>query len=240
MPLQYLDLDKLEAIDPQAFRTRSPYPWANPDGVLTAAGHAALLGQMPDISLFQQKFGYQRRAGQRPHDRYSLEYTEDTPVPEPWREFIGELRGDRYRNTISRLFDVRRPEFRFHWHYAPRGCSVSPHCDARREYGSHIFYFNGEGDWDPSWGGDTLVLDDGGAFDSHSAPGFDDFRQAIPCRSVGNSSMLFHNNGHAWHGVRELSCPEDRMRRVFIVVVNSSTLYWRVRDKLVGKAIQRF
>ena len=237
---EYLDIEKLEAIDPEAFRTRRPYPWANPDDLLRPAGYVALLENLPEFLLFQQKFGYERRAGQQPHDRHSLEYTEETPVPAPWRAFIGELRSDRYRNAIGRLFGVPRPEFRFHWHYAPRGCSVSPHCDARREYGSHLFYFNAEADWDPAWGGDTLVLDDGRAFDPNSAPAFDDFRQVIACRSVGNSSMLFRNNGHAWHGVRELTCPEDRMRKVFIVVVNPSTLYWRVRDKLIGKSIQRF
>jgi len=46
-----------------------------------------------------------------------------------------------------------------HWHYAPRGCSVSPHCDAVRKLGSHLCYFNTEEDWDPSWGGQTLLLD---------------------------------------------------------------------------------
>jgi hypothetical protein len=29
------------------------------------------------------------------------------------------------------------------------------------------------------------------------------------------------------------------MRKVFIIVVNPSNLYWRVRDRLMGKEIQR-
>ena len=53
------------------------------------------------------------------------------------------MRGDRYRAAIGRLFDAKNPEFRFHWHYTPPGCSVSPHCDSRREFGSHIWYFKG-------------------------------------------------------------------------------------------------
>ena len=235
----YIDFAKLDAITAEEFLARKPYPYADLQNLLTPEGYEALVQNMPDLALLDQKFGHRRRAGQQPHDRYSLEYTEDTDVPEPWREFIGELRSDRYRNSVARLFNVHNPEFRFHWHYAPNGCSVSPHCDADREHGSHIFYFNSEQDWDPSWGGDTLVLDDGGRMTPDSAPAFEDFERVIPCKSVGNASMLFNNNGHAWHGVRELNCPDDQLRKVFIVVINPSTLFWKVRDKLIGKSIQR-
>ncbi len=236
----YIDFDALEAIDVQAFRKRKPYPWANPEKLLTDAGYAALRQNMPDISLFEQKFGYQRRAGQQPHDRYSLEYEEGVKVPQPWIEFIGELRSDRYRDAIGRLFDARKPEFRFHWHYAPAGCSVSPHCDAKREHGSHLFYFNSEEDWDPAWGGETLVLDDGGRLSPDSAPDFEDFQEIITCKSVGNVSAILERSDRGWHGVRALTCPEGHMRKIFIVVVNPSKLFWKVRDRLIGKKIQRF
>jgi hypothetical protein len=39
--------------------------------------------------------------------------------------------------------------------------------------------------------------------------------------------------------VRAITCPEGHMRKVFIIVVNPSSLFWRVRDKLKGKEIQR-
>ena len=45
---------------------------------------------------------------------------------------------------------------------------------------------------------------------------------------------------HAWHAVRPIDCPEDRLRRVFIVVVNPNKLFWKVRDRIIGKTIQRF
>ncbi len=236
---RYLDIDRLQAIDPSEFRARSPYPWANPDNLLTAEGYRALLENMPDVSQLTQIFGKERRAKQAPHDRYSLEYTEGMEVPEPWQDFIDELRGDQYRAAIARLFDAKAPEFRFHWHYAPPGCSVSPHCDARREFGSHIWYFNSEQEWDAEWGGDTLVLDDGGRFRPDSAPAFEDFDQVITCRSTGNWSAIIERSERGWHGVREITCPEGLMRKVFIVVVNPSSLYWRVRDGLKGKQIQR-
>ena len=82
--MQYLDFDKLEAIDPAEFRSTQPYPYINPRGLLTDEGYQALLDNMPDISLFEKKFGYERIAGQKPHDRYSLEYSPDTPVAQPW------------------------------------------------------------------------------------------------------------------------------------------------------------
>ena len=40
--------------------------------------------------------------------------------------------------------------------------------------------------------------------------------------------------------MRPIECPEDRLRRVFIVVVNPDSLFWKVRDRLIGKTIQRF
>lgn len=236
--MQYLDADRLDALDTRVFRSTSPYPWANPEGLLTPEGYRALLDNMPDISMFERKFGKQRRADQAPHDRYSLEYTEGMDVPEPWRDFIGELRSDLYRDTIARLFDAKNPEFRFHWHYTPAGCAVSPHCDSKREHGSHIWYFNPD-DWDPSWGGDTLVLDDGGRLSPDSAPAFEDFDEIITCRSEGNRSAILERSERGWHGVRAITCPEGHMRKVFIVVVNPSSLYWRVRDRLMGKEIQR-
>jgi hypothetical protein len=45
---------------------------------------------------------------------------------------------------------------------------------------------------------------------------------------------------HAWHAVRAINCPEDRLRRVFIIVVNPDNLFWKLRDRLIGKSIQRF
>jgi hypothetical protein len=149
------------------------------------------------------------------------------------------MRSDPYRNEIARLLGAKKVEFRFHWHYTPSGCDVSPHCDAAREHGSHLFYFNSADDWDPAWGGSTLVLDDGGRLDYNSAPDFDEFDAAIECKSIGNYSSLMLRTDHAWHAVRAINCPEGAMRRVFIVVVNPVSLFWKVRDRIIGKKIQR-
>ncbi len=125
--MNYIDFDKLSAISVEEFNAARPYPHINPPGLLTDAGFRLLLDNMPSLDLFEQSFGYERRAGQAPHDRYSLEYTPETPVPTPWKEFIDELCSDAYRNEIARLLDAHKPEFRFHWHYTPRGADVSPY-----------------------------------------------------------------------------------------------------------------
>ena len=238
--MRYLDIDKLEAIDATEFRNTRPYPWINPQGLLTDEGFELLLDNMPDVSLFEKKFGYERIAGQKPHDRYSLEYAPDTPVPAPWKEFIQELCGDRYRNKLAELFGARKINMRFHWHYTPNGCSVSPHTDSVREHGSQIFYFNSEKDWEPAWGGDTLVLDDGGRMEFESAPTLADFKNEIAAESLGNHSLIFERTRHSWHAVREIKCPEDRLRRVFIVVTNPENLYRTLRDKVMRKQVHRF
>ena len=238
--MQYMNFDKFKAIDPVAFRNTKPYPYINPQGLLTEEGYQALLDNMPDISLFEKKFGYERIAGQKPHDRYSLEYTSDTEVPRPWKEFIEELCSDDYRLTLARLYEARKINLRFHWHYTPNGCSVSPHTDSVREHGSQLFYFNREGEWDPAWGGDTLVLDDGGRMEFASAPALEDFAGEIAAKSIGNYSLIFQRTKHSWHAVREINCPEDKLRRVFIVVTNPENLYRRLRDKVMRKTVQRF
>ncbi len=238
--MKYLDIEKLRGLGREEFLAVKPYPYYNAHGVLTEQGFADLLENMPPLDLFEQKFGYERRAGQAPHDRYSLEYTPDTPVPQPWKEFIGELCSDAYRREIERLLGAKKAEFRFHWHYTPSGCDVSPHCDARREHGSHLFYFNSEEEWDPAWGGSTLVLDDGGRLSYDSAPALEEFDAIYECESIGNYSSLMLRTDHAWHAVRPVSCPEGHLRRLFIVVVNPDNLFWKVRDRLIGKTIQRF
>ena len=238
--MNYLDIDKLRNLSLQDFLAVKPYPYFNSAGVLTESGFQDLLANMPPLAMFERKFGYKRRAGQAPHDRYSLEYTPDTPVPRPWQEFISELCSDTYRNEIKRLLAVNKVEFRLHWHYTPSGAAVSPHCDARRELGSHLFYFNSAEDWDPAWGGATLVLDDGGRLDYNSAPAIEEFDATIESQSIGNYSTLIKRTDHAWHAVRAIECPQDRLRRIFIVVVNPDSLFWKLRDRFIGKRIQRF
>ena len=238
--MNYLNIEKLRSLRRDEFMAIEPYPWYNTEGMLTESGFQDLLHNMPPLESFDDIFGKERRAGQAPHDRYSLEYTPDTEVPQPWKEFIGELCSDDYRREIERLLGARKAEFRFHWHYTPSGADVSPHCDARREHGSHLFYFNSAEDWEPEWGGSTLVLDDGGRLSYDSAPSLEDFDAIHEAKSIGNYSNLMLRTDHAWHAVRPINCPEGRLRRIFIVVVNPDNLFWKVRDRIIGKTIQRF
>ncbi|MCC5886653.1 MAG: hypothetical protein JJT88_09495 [Gammaproteobacteria bacterium] len=218
--MTYLDLDKMAAIAPADFQNAEPYPWVNPCGLLQPDTYETLRRELPALPLFAKRFEIRRRHGQQPHDRYTLEYHKGSEVHPDWHGFIEELQSDDYRHWIGELFSVRRFFLTFHWHYTPAGCSVSPHCDATRKLGSHIFYFNTAEDWDPAWGGGTLILDDGGRLDPRSAPGFDAFDTAIEAEALGNQSLLFGRRGNSWHGVRELTCPPNRLRKVFIVVIN--------------------
>lgn len=238
--MQYIDFDKLESITHDEFWATKPYPYANCEGLLTEEGFDALLHNMPSIDLFFHNVGKERRAGQAPHDRYSLEYAPGVEVPKPWQEFLAELCSDRYRANICRLFDAKKVEFRFHWHYTPTGCWVSPHTDSPREHGSHLFYFNSEADWDPSWGGDTLVLDDGGKLDYNTAPDLEEFEGEIACQSIGNYSSIMKRTDHAWHAVRPITCPEGNFRKLFVAVVNPDSVFWKIRDRVIGKKKQAY
>ena len=220
--MEYLAAERLDAVDASAFRSRTPYPWVNPEGLLTAAGYQRLLETLPDVSLFTPMFGVVRKHGQQSHDRYGLEYSPDLAVAAPWHEFVRELQGPVYTRFVQRMLNRRFFSLRFHWHYTPNGCSISPHCDSKTKFGSHIFYFNRTAEWDPAWGGQTMLLDDGGRFKTNSAPRFEDFDRAITAETLGNRSLLFARGEQSWHGMREIHCPEHAMRRVFIVVINDA------------------
>ena len=231
--MSYLDFDRLDRLDAAEFQGQHPYPWINPQGLLSGEGERRLSENMPDIAQFEKVFGKARAHGQTSHDRYTLEYRSGLDLPACWRDFIAELESPEYRRFIARMFGRGMFRLRHHWHYTPRGCSVSPHCDARDKLGSHIFYFNDHADWDPAWGGETVVLDDGGRFKRGSAPGFEDFDQVTSAETMGNHSFLFSRKGNSWHGVRELNCPEGQLRRVFIIVVEDRLL--GLRRRLVNR-----
>jgi hypothetical protein len=234
--MAYLDLDRLAAIDPQTYQTQDPYPFANPAGILHEDAYRKLIENLPPLEHFEKIEGRKRAHGQASHDRYALEYEDGLPLPTPWQEFIDELRAGPYEEILCRLVGVPALELRFHWHWATRGNSVSPHCDRKRKLGSHIFYLNSEDDWDAAWGGETLVLDHGGRFDRNSAPSFDDFDRVIHADAIVNKSFLFTRRGDSWHGVREIDCPEGSYRKVFIVVLNSLRLPQRIWHRLASPA----
>jgi len=233
--MKYIDQAVMERLDAGAFQTQKPYPWLNPEGFLTADGFERLVATLPPPDQFEQRFGEKRKHGQQPHDRLALEYHPALPLAEPWRDFLAEIEGDAYRRFLERMFGRRALRLVPHWHYTPNGCSVSPHCDARRKLGSHIFYFNTEQNWRPEWGGETLILDDGGRFVADSAPKFEDFDRIMPAKAIGNYSLLFMRRERSWHGVKEIRCPPDALRKVFIVVIEDWSLKARLRSLFRGR-----
>ena len=74
--MKYLDDKALNAIDSAAFLRVKPYPFINPEGLLTAEGFRNLIDNLPGIEVLEPFFGHQRSHGQLPHDRYNLEYTD--------------------------------------------------------------------------------------------------------------------------------------------------------------------
>jgi hypothetical protein len=235
--VEYLNYDCLDRLSAEEFQKRQPYPWVSIQGTLTQEGFERLHATLPDVSGFRLSTGYKRAHGQAYHDRYLLHYHPSLEVAEPWRQFIAEIHGSRYESFLRRMLALgpaRKIFITLDWYYAWRGCSVSPHCDARRKWGTHIFYFDTDADWDPSWGGHVLIMDDGGRFHRHSAPNFDDLKAVATIDPRGNGSLLFHSTPHSWHGVRPLECPPDTLRKLFLVTVSIPTMqvWWRrVRGK---------
>ncbi|MEE4660124.1 MAG: 2OG-Fe(II) oxygenase [Halieaceae bacterium] len=231
---RYLNTRVLESIDARDFQATDPFPWVNPQYFIEPSRYQELLDNLPDVSEFRAFFGKQRKHGQGSHDRYILDYEDGMALAEPWQRFIDELKSPAYRDFICRLLDVSDVRFRFHWHYTPNGGEVTPHCDSKGKIGSQIFYLNTEADWNRDWGGETVVLDDGGRIGPNNAPGFEDFDAAYPAQTADNRSLLFGRRGNSWHGVRKINCPDGYYRKVFIVVFEEHRPL-----KMAGKKLKR-
>jgi len=236
-----LNTHRLAAMADQSaeFLSRSPFPFAGLQGVIDDSAFEQLCVELPAQRLFQQEFGKRRAHAQKSHDRYALQYNArlDSELSQTWRAFIRELQDMPYQDFWRRTFGLN-PRERFvlsmHWHHAPSGASVSPHTDARRKIGSHIFYFNTPQDWDPAWGGQTVMLDDGGKYPAHSVPPEGALKPVAESEILGNRSFIFKRTEHSWHAVNPVACPPDRLRKVFIVVanyVNAQVLWRRLRGK---------
>jgi len=236
-----LDEQRLAQMEGRAsvFLGQKPYPWIGLQGILHDESFRQLCRGLPRHELFAKEFGRTRDYGQQSHDRYALQYHPrlDAELSPAWRQFIAELHGERYAAYLRRMYGLGaggRFVLSMHWHHAANGGSVSPHTDARRKIGSHIFYFNTPEDWDPAWGGQTVVLDDGGRLSAHRSPKFGELPQVAASEILGNRSFMFRRTEHSWHAVNPITCPPDRMRRIFIVVVNRicpQVLWRRLRGK---------
>jgi hypothetical protein len=232
--MNYLNREVLESLSAEKFQHAQPYPYAHIDHSLTAEGYERLRASLPAVEGFDRHVDMKRGHGQMPHNRFMLHYKAGLELPAPWQEFLAELRGDYYQQFLRRLLGPRTYIPTFSWHYAWAGCSVSPHCDAARKRATHIFHFNDEKVWNPSWGGETLILSSTKPLSTHSAPTFDELKVDAAHGPAGNGSLLFQRTPHSWHGMKPLACPPGHLRQIFSVTLNIPTfqVWWRrVRGK---------
>jgi hypothetical protein len=242
----FVDYELLRAFDVDGFKNRSPFPWHNLGGFLTTEGFHALYDDFPPLDLFERHNERPRVHGQRPHNRYYLAYEKSVyhkegdsgvvrhdQLPAAWQRFMDELEtSDEYHDFIRRALGVPAFSPRYAWHVGTQGSEVSPHLDDPKKLGTHILYFNTSDEWNPEWGGATLVL--GGKQTEAMNPDFADFETRDEARIVDNHSFLFKNTPHAWHGVTALTCPPGSYRRLFNVIFEtppspSRRLFDRVR-----------
>jgi hypothetical protein len=239
--MHYLNTDVMRAIDAGEFQRKPPFPWVNPQYFIEPKRYRELLAAVPDISGFRAFFGKQRKHGQASHDRYTLDYEQGMELAAPWQQLVDELRAPAYRAFVCRLLGVNHVRFRFHWHFTPNGGEVSPHCDSKGKIGSQIFYLNTAHDWDPGWGGETVVLDDNDNLGPDNAPAFEDFVAEYPAATADNRCLIFGRRGNSWHGVRKINCPENHYRKVFIVVFEEyrplHMLLKKLKRLVTGKAL---
>jgi hypothetical protein len=227
------DQEKMAAFPTGDFADRAPFPWYNFHEILTPEAFQRLYDEYPALEKFERHQGIQRNYGQRPHDRYYMAYEQTIykgldredgegvirreELSPAWQQFMDELEtSPTYREFICRLLGVPDFRARYAWHVGVTNSEVSPHRDADAKIATHIFYFNTHEDWDEAWGGSTLVL--AGKEVPAMNPDFSDFTSEIAGKIVDNHSFLFKNTENAWHGVRKLTCPPGKYRRLFNVI----------------------
>lgn len=168
----FIDYDRLRAFDAKAFEATTPFPWHNMLGFLTPRAFQELFAAFPTLELFERHDNLARKHGQRPHNRHYLAYessiyhrkdatgvVRQAQLPAAWQRFMDELRSSReYHDFIRRALGIPSFTLRCAWHVGSRGSEVSPHLDATKKLGTHILYFNTSAEWNPDWGGETLVL----------------------------------------------------------------------------------
>jgi hypothetical protein len=227
--MEYLNCERLQSLSAGNFQNRKPFPWVQIDNLLTPEGYALLHRTLPPFGQFEHRVGIPRGRGLAPHDRYLLHFHPGMKVEQPWVDLIGELQGPTYEAFLRRMFGEHRFLPTFEWHYARDGCGIAPHCDAARRLATQIFYFNTEEDWRPDWGGQILILDSGWHFNPITGPRFEQFGIAASVEPLGNGSLLLQRTRHAWHGMRPLDCPPNKLHRLFVVTVNVPCLqvWWR-------------
>lgn len=228
----FINLELLEAFDVQAFVDRSPFPWWNFETFLTQEGFETLRRSFPPLELFEKHTDIQRAYGQRPHNRYYLAYENSIyheqkltdkgiikhkELPIAWQRFIDELEtNSSYQTFMKKLFGVSDYCLRYAWHVGFTGSEVSPHVDSPDKIGTHILYFNTGEDWNPAWGGSTLILD--GKTTDALNPNISDFETVIPMQTIDNRSLLFKTVPDGWHAVEALKSPEGAYRRLFNII----------------------
>lgn len=109
------------ALDVRTFCEPLPYPWVAPAALLSEEGFRKLATTLPVLARFERVFGKQRRHGQKPRDRYALEWEPGMEPPEPQRKFIEDLRGETYCGVLSWMLSAA-VRLRFLCLYTPRGC----------------------------------------------------------------------------------------------------------------------
>jgi 2OG-Fe(II) oxygenase superfamily len=235
--MEYLNRESLARISSESFRKEVPYPWVSIEDTLTPKAFELLRETFPDVSLFRGRTALPPGDAQPTQGRAVLVYRPGVKLPEPWKMFMAELQDEFYESFLRRLFGLapdQQPDLTAEWHYAWQGCSLSPHCHARQQVGTHIFYFNTEADWDSKWGGEILILDDLGRHQAPSAPAFADLQTAAVIDPRGNGSLIFQRTDHSWHGVLPLESPPERLRKLFVVTVTVpafKTWWQRVRHR---------
>lgn len=119
-------------------------------------------------------------------------------------------------STVAEQFFVPHSDFKFEFSMLPCGGGLLPHTDTQRKVQTAVFYFP-HSDWKSEYGGEfEIVRSTKNPYDDYSQFDFLDWVDTCKIMSVDyipNRVILMRRNGHSFHGVRPVKCPNNLMRQ---------------------------
>ncbi|MEU3027794.1 2OG-Fe(II) oxygenase [Streptomyces incarnatus] len=185
---------------------RTPYIWAQADGLLPLPLLERLRGALPATDLFDRK---ERAAGgDKAYAMQVLPLVQggaDCAVLDRldpvWRDLVDALRTPAYLDWVQRAVEVpvtaRHAEIGLF--VFGTDDHVSCHTDKSGKLASHVIYLN------EAWG-----PDDGGAFEVHTSGSGGTPHATLPPEAP--RSVVFARSEHSWHAVEPVRADDGRLR----------------------------
>ena len=154
---------------------------------------------------------------------------ENLSYGEEFGSLMGELQGLEFASVLGEKFSMdlaALPTTVTERKFCER-TDGNIHTDHKSKVITVLVYFNEQ--WDHEDGQLRLL---------RSKDDIENYAAQVP--PLGGNLLAFRRTDHSWHGVQAVQCPEEAMRKVFIVVIDGWRLAERIRSTYRRPHVERF